>query len=366
MFSTGQRLPNRRARKQVHAQAFVPPAWLRNPHAMTLTSRYWPRPALLKGIRTEARLFTVSPDSKVLGWCHWQADATRHPTLILLHGLEGCAGSPYMLGLTCKAWRAGCNVIRLNQRNCGGSEHLSPTLYNGGQTDDVWGVITELTSQDGLSALWLGGYSMGGNLALLLAGRLGSPPPFLKGVMAVCPDIDPAACVRALETPGNWIYHHHFVRSMKGLIRRKARLFPGRFDVSRLPAIRTLRALDDAFTAPDGGYESAEDYYEQTGARHVLAHIRVPTLIVTSQDDPFIPFRMFENPALKHNSHIAVIATEHGGHCGFLQRGQPDEDRYWAENRLVERIVEQVKNTGALQLSHMERQGMAKTASDPS
>lgn len=352
--------------KKLHPQGYMPPAWLRNPHAMTLVSRYWPRPALLKGIPTDARLFTVSPDSKVLGWCHWQANARRHPTLILLHGLEGCAESQYMLGLTRKAWWAGCNVIRLNQRNCGGSEHLTPTLYNGGLTGDVWSVITELSSQDGLRALWLAGYSMGGNLALLLAGQLGPPPPFLKGVMAVCPDIDPATCVRALEQRANWIYHYHFVRSMKGLVRRKAKLFPGKFDVSRLPAIRTLRALDDAFTAPDGGYESAEDYYNQTGARHVLANIGVPTLIVTAKDDPFMPYRMFENPALTHNSHITVIATEHGGHCGFLQRGQPDEDRYWAENRLVECILEQVKKEGALRRSPVERQGMVNTARDPS
>ena len=137
---------------------------------MTVVSRYWPRRSLLRGIPTEARLFTVAPDSQVLGWCHWQTDAKRHPTLILLHGLEGCGQAHYMRGLAGKAWRAGCNVIRLNQRTCGGTEHLTPTLYNGGLTGDVATVLHELSSQDGLEEFWVAGYSMGGNLGASAGG----------------------------------------------------------------------------------------------------------------------------------------------------------------------------------------------------
>jgi uncharacterized protein len=340
---------------EIDRQSFVPHPLLWNAHVMTVVSRYWPRRSLLRGMPTEARLFTVAPESQVLGWCHWQTDARRHPTLILLHGLEGCSKAHYMRGLARKAWHAGCNVIRLNQRTCGGTEHLTPTLYNGGLTGDVATVLQELSSQDGLEEFWVAGYSMGGNLALLLAGQLGAKSLSrqaqggrvewgsfqgrLKGVMAVCPDIDPEACVTALEQRSNRIYHDYFVNSMKSRLRRKAKLFPDRFDISRLAAIRTLRGLDDAFTAPDGGYQSAQDYYERTGARHVLAEIEVPTLIVTAKDDPFIPYRMFETPALQHNSNITLMAVESGGHCGFFQRRQPGEDRYWAENRLIEFIV---------------------------
>ena len=329
---------------EIDPHSFVPHPLLRNAHVMTVVSRYWPRRALLAGIPTEARLFTVALDSKVLGWCHWQTDPRRHPTLILLHGLEGCGEAHYMRGLARKAWQARCNVIRLNQRTCGRTEHLTPTLYNGGLTGDVGAVLEELSSQDRLEEFWVGGYSMGGNLALLLAGQSTPAPRLLKGVMAVCPDIDPEVCVTALEQRSNRIYHDYFVNSMKRRIRRKAKLFPGKFDVARLAAIRTLRALDDAFTAPDGGYQSAEDYYDRTGARHVLAEIEVPALIVTAKDDPFIPYRMFETPALQHNSHIILMAVERGGHCGFFQCRQPGEDRYWAENRLIEFIVKPVKS----------------------
>ncbi len=196
-------------------------------------------------------------------------------------------------------------------------------------------VVEELFAHDGLEAIWLGGYSMGGNLVLKAAGELGSSHTALKGVVAVCPNIDPAACTDALIRPRNWIYNRHFVQSLKARLRWKAALFPGKYDLSRLPAIRTLLDFDEAYTAPDGGYQNAADYYERAGARHVLGAVTVPTLIMTAQDDPFIPYRIFDVPALRQNRHIRFVAPHHGGHCGFIQRATLGEDRYWAENRLI-------------------------------
>jgi predicted alpha/beta-fold hydrolase len=315
---------------------FDPHPLLRNPHLMTLFPRYWPRRGLLAGIPARARLFEVAPGSWVLGHCHWQAEPNRHPAVILIHGLEGCAESHYMAGIAGKAWRAGFNVVRLNQRNCGGTEHLTPTLYNSGLSGDLRAVAMDLSDRDGIAAVWLAGYSMGGNLALKAAGETRNTLPTLKGVVAVCPNIDPAACVEALEAGGNRLYHRHFVTSLRARLRLKARLFPGTIDVSRLARLRTLREIDDAFTAPDGGYASAADYYERSGARHVLSAIQVPTLIITAQNDPFIPYRIFEVPAIRMNPWIRLAAPRHGGHCGFVQRARHGEDRYWAENRLVE------------------------------
>lgn len=318
---------------------FDPHPALWHPHLMTLFPRYWPRRGLRRGIPTDARLFQVASDSRILGYCHWQRDPKHHSTLILVHGLEGCSESHYMIGIASKAWRAGLNVIRLNQRNCGGTEHLTPTLYNGGLSGDVRAVAAELSARDGLAAIWLAGYSMGGNLILRAAGEAGAAVPALKGVVAVCPNIDPAACVDALEERRNWIYHRHFVTSLHARLRRKAPLFPGKFNLSGLAGRRTLREIDEAYTAPDGGYRSAADYYERTGARHVLGSLRVPTLIITAQDDPFIPYRIFQVPALRENPWIRLVAPPHGGHCGFIQRTRVQEDRYWAENRLLDFIT---------------------------
>ena len=142
-------------------------------------------------------------------------DRSKAPGLILVHGLEGCHESHYMRGLPHKAWYAGFNVIRFNQRNCAGTEHLTPTLYNGGLSQDIRAVADELVSKDGIQVIFVAGYSMGGNLVLKMAGEARNEFPALRGVAAVCPNIHPAACVAALEERRNWVYHKHFMVKLK-------------------------------------------------------------------------------------------------------------------------------------------------------
>lgn len=314
---------------------------------MTIVPRLWPRRDLLRDVPVEARLFSVAKDTKLLGFCHWHKDKKACRTAVLVHGLEGCSESHYMRGIAAKAWRAGLNVVRLNQRNCGGTEALTPTLYNSGLSEDYKAVVEELANVDGLSDIWLVGYSMGGNLVLKTAGEAGADLPALRGVLAVCPNIDPAACVNALEQPRNRLYHSYFLKRLKARMQRKAVLFPGKFDLSDLRAIGTMREFDDRYTAPDGGYRDAADYYERAGARHVLAQVRVPTVIMTAQDDPFIPYTTFQTSSLRNNPRIRLIAPVHGGHCGFFQRLKPSEDRYWVENRLVEVMAKGLRQSEA-------------------
>jgi predicted alpha/beta-fold hydrolase len=322
----------------IDASAFVPPLMLRNAHAMTIFPKYWPRGEPLSGIPTERRLFQVCDATAILAYCHWQMYRRRAATLLLLHGLEGCSNSHYMQGLAAKGWRSGMNVLRLNQRTCGGSEGLSTGLYNGGLSNDYRQVVEELITRDGLTRLWFVGYSMGGNLALKLGGEVGTALPELRGIMAVCPNIDPARCVAALEQPRNRLYHDYFLRRLKARVRRKAALDARRWPVEPLSKIRTIRAFDDFYTAPDGGYCNVADYYDRSGARHVLGAIRVPTVILTAQDDPFIPYSMFTDPAIGVNPHITLSAPRYGGHCGFFQRSRSGEDRFWAENQIIRTI----------------------------
>ena len=318
------------------SDTFVPPPLLRNPHLMTLVPSYWRRGPLLKGMPVKSRLFTTAPGTQLLGLCHWQPDPKACRTVVLVHGLEGCSESHYMHGIASKAYRAGINVVRMNQRNCGGTEHLTPTLYNSGLGQDYRSIVDELANKDGLPRLWLVGYSMGGNLVLRAAGEAGLSEPALAGTIAVCPNIDPTQCVDALERPSNWIYHHHFLTGLKARMRRKASLFPGKWDLTGLDRIRTLREFDDRYTAVDGGYRSGAVYYDRAGARHILGSIAVPTTIITAQNDPFIPYSMFALPAIQNNPSIRLIAPRYGGHCGFFQGFSQEEDPYWAENRIVD------------------------------
>jgi len=317
---------------------FTPATLLRNQHLMTIVPGFWPRRALLAGIPTESRLFTTDPHSQLLGFCHWQPDRAACQTMVLVHGLEGSSESHYMQGIASKAYRAGMNVIRLNQRTCGGTEHLTPTLYNSGLSQDYRAVVQELSYKDRLDHIWLVGYSMGGNLVLKAAGESGSSEAALAGAIAVCPNIDPTQCAKALEEPRNWLYHYHFLAKLKARMKRKAALFPDRWNLTGLDRIRGISEFDDRYTAPDGGYASGADYYDRAGARHVLGQIAVPTIIITAQDDPFIPYSMFSLAAITQNPHIVLRAPHYGGHCGFVQRDRQDEDKFWVENRIIELI----------------------------
>jgi uncharacterized protein len=283
------------------------------------------------------RYFDVDADSRVAADCHWQPRAWEHPTLIALHGLNGSSDAHYMRGLAAKAFGRGLNVVRLNQRNCGGTEPLSVGLFHSGLTADAAHVVHELGEIDGLPAIAIAGYSLGGNVALKLAAEYGTHAPrTLRAIAAVSPIIEIADCVRALERPGNALYQWNFVRDLKRRIRRKERLRSGHFNLERLAAIRTVREFDDAYTAPYFGFRSAEDYYYRASSLRIIDRIALPTLVITAEDDPFVPSQPFYDPKLRGNSHIHLQVCEHGGHCGFVGPSSGSDDGYWAENQIVD------------------------------
>lgn len=323
---------------------FVPHPALKNGHAQTLAGALIPRRFKLAMANREERLFTVAPGIQVLGYCSWQAERRAHPTLVLAHGMEGSTESRYMLGTAEKALAAGFNVIRMNVRNCGGTEHLTPTLYHAGLTDDLKQVIQELSRRDGLREIYLAGFSLGGNMVMKLAGEYaGAPPPELRGVITVSPSIDLASCADAIELRSNMIYHFRFITSLRNRLRRKARLFPDRYDVSRLRGVWTIRRYDDLITAPHMGFQNVAHYYERASSLPFIKQIAVPALIIHAKDDPFIPFAQFTRDEVTANPNVALIAPDHGGHVGFLSASGEGESRFWAESMVVDfvRLISQ-------------------------
>ena len=311
-------------------------------HKQTLYA--WARPRQFPRLPPAVeRYFDVAPDARVLAHCHFKGgtgEGGAAPTLILLHGLEGSSTAHYMRGIADKAWAAGWDVVRLNQRNCGGTERLSRGLYHSGLTHDVRHVVRELIDHDGVPAVAVAGYSLGGNLTLKLAGELAdTPPPQLVGVCAVSPTMDLAACVEALERRSNLVYEWNFVRNLKGRMRRKAGVFPGEFSLEPLKRIWTVRQFDEAYTAPHHGFRDAADYYYRASALRVADRIHVPTLIIAAEDDPFVPASTFRDPTVSANPKITVVITPHGGHCAYVERGDGDYDGYWAEREIV-RFIE--------------------------
>lgn len=321
--------------QQKATSAFQPHPLLKNGHAMTVAAAYWPRRFSLPD--AERRLFKVEEGTQLLSHCHWQPGKGRDvPVLIIVHGLEGSSESNYVRGAAEKAFQRGFHVVRVNQRNCGGSERLTPTLYNSGMSDDYRTVFEELSGSDGFTQIFFAGYSMGGNLVTKMAGELGDRAPrALRGVCAVCPAIDLAACADALEKRNNYFYQRHFVSSLMSRYARKAKLFPERYSRDGFAKIRSVRQFDDAITAPCFGYRDAQEYYEAASARKIVADIRVPLLMITAQDDPFVPYESFLAALVEENPSIQFEAPEHGGHCGFIS-GKRGAERFWVEQRIVD------------------------------
>ena len=310
---------------------------------MTIAAALWPRWYSRRVSHPfQSRYFELAPDVQVLAECHIVPNDTARPTLVIIHGLEGSSRSPDILNLASKCAAAHMNVICLNLRNCGNTLHLCPGLYNGGMSDDVRLVLKELRERDGLTNIFVVGYSLGGNIVLKLGGELGrSGSDYLKGICAISPAIDLAACVRAIERGVNQFYEQRFLLGLKDKIRKKDRLFPGRYAVSQLPRVWTIRAFDNTFTAPDGGFADAEEYYFKSSSISILDQIDVPTLIIAAKDDPLVPFSIFSSPKL-NNPSIRLLTPDHGGHSGFLNAipSKSDNDIFWAENRVIQFCAE--------------------------
>jgi predicted alpha/beta-fold hydrolase len=307
---------------------------LRGGHRQTLASFFLPR--RLSVPSAEKHLIEVEPGVQVLCHCHWQQDRKNALTLIIVHGLEGSSESQYMLGIAAKGVAAGMNVVRMNQRNCGGTDALSPTLYHSGRSQDIAAVAKNLQLQDRISRFALAGFSMGGNLVLKLAGEWGQGgPPQFRAVAAVCPSMNLAASADALHAPANRLYEYYFMWQLRRRLRAKARLFPGVFDTARMRGVTSLREFDDQVTAHYCGFEGASDYYERSAAANVVDRIAVPTLILHAANDPFIRILPETRQKILANPHITFVETEDGGHCSFL--AQPDgDDGRWAERQVVE------------------------------
>lgn len=266
--------------------------------------------------------------------CHWQANRQGALTVIAVHGLEGSSDSQYMRGIAQKALALGMNVVRMNQRNCGGTEALAPTLYHSGLSGDVGAVAQTLVASEKLTRIALVGYSMGGNLVLKLAGEWGQIHPELEAVAAVCPALDLAASADALHEPANRLYELHFVRRLKQRLALKAQLFPGQFDIAAANGASSVREFDNQVTAPFSGFRDANDYYARAAASNVVDRIAVPTLIVHSADDPFIRIQHETQDKILGNRNIRYVETAHGGHCAFLATPN-GYDGYWAERQIV-------------------------------
>jgi len=319
---------------QTKSNEFIARRGLRGGHVQTLASFLLRRRFALPD--PEERFVGVEPGIQVLCHCNWQPDRRDKLTVVILHGLEGSSESGYAMGIAEKGLAQSMNIIRMNQRNCGGTDNLAPTLYHSGRSADLAAVARHFIERDGIQRLAFVGYSMGGNLVLKLAGEWGvQAPAQFRAVAAVCPAMDLAASADGLHLSSNRLYEIYFLRKLRDRLRTKARCFPKAFDVARLGGIRSLRDFDEKITAHYSGFTGADDYYARSSAANVIDRITIPALIIHAANDPFIRILPETRRKLACNPHIKFVETSDGSHCSFIAAPN-GYDGHWAEQQVIE------------------------------
>ncbi len=307
----------------------------RNPHLQTIASHYWPRPGSASRWPLQPRLFQTEPGVQVLVQTQLGqavSPAKPAPHLILVHGLEGSGAAEYIRSLAFAALQAGFSVHRFHMRTCGGTEHLCSTLYHAGLTTDLLSVLSQVgqavSPANPATPVILVGFSLGANVVLKLAGELADRAPgLIQAAIAVSAPLDLAACARRISEPANRLYERRFVRRMRARL-----IATGRYSVRDLAGLHSLIAIDDRITAPAFGFSGADHYYRTQSALNFVGAIRIPTLLIQARDDHFIPFSIFDSPAVRSNPFLELLAPAHGGHIGFLARGP---HRFWLDRVII-------------------------------
>ena len=297
----------------------------RNPHLQTILSHFWRRPDTHR-FPVLSKFYQTEPDVQVLVTS--QQPESPRGDLVMVHGLESSSAAGYIRSLAARALGRGYAAHTVHMRTCGGTEHLCPTLYHAGLTSDLLAVLEEFR-RDRRSPVWLVGFSLGGNVVLKLAGELGErAAELIRGVCAISTPLDLGACAAQLSAPENRLYERRFVRRMRTRLCATGRYRPEDFH-----GLRTVREIDDRITAPSFGFGNADNYYRTQSAIRFIAQIRVPVLLIQSRDDTLAPFDAFESDAVRDNPRIELLATDHGGHLGFIGRSP---HRFWVDHAILE------------------------------
>lgn len=253
---------------------------------------------------------------------------------VLCHGLEGSSESKYVQH-TCKLlsdndW----DVLCMNYRGCSGEMNRKVQMYHSGFTADLHFLLEKF--QDGYDDIALVGYSLGGNMVLKYIGDGILPlSSKIKAAVGISVPCDLHAGSIHISRWENKIYDIRFLKTLKEKIKLKHRMFPDQVDTSRLDEVKTLFAFDDVYTAPIHGFKDAADYYAQCHCKQFLENIEVPSLIITSLDDPFFPESSYPFAEAKNNENLYFMPTKYGGHVGFVNLGQQS---YWNEKQILKFI----------------------------
>ena len=313
------------------ARRYTPPRWLAGAHAQTLAGKFFR--SARKGILTSERIETPDGDFLDIDWMPERDPAA--PLVLLLHGLEGHTKRGYMVQTCLALADRGMRAVGLNFRGCSGEVNRNPRFYHSGETEDIGFVFGTLRERFPSRPLMAVGFSLGGNVLLKYLGEQGAKNAArVSAAVAISVPYDLSAGTEALDRGGMArIYSHYFLRSLLRKVRVKKEILANVLDLDAVCASQTLRDFDDAATAKLHGFAGAEDYYRKSSSNRFIQSVRVPTLLIHSRDDPFLPLAALPFSAIDANPFLSLALTKGGGHVGFFEGGPPWNPTFWMEEQ---------------------------------
>ncbi len=301
------------------SDGFTPPWHLRNGHVQTVLNSVGPRRVrarrVLERLSSEVLTLQAEDGTRLVAELDRAGPATSS-IVILIHGWEGCSRSAYILTTAARLLEHGHDVLRLNLRDHGDTYHLNPELFNSTRSPEVASALQGFVDTNPYARVCLGGFSLGASFALRIAAdngeRLG-----LDRVFAVCPPVDPANAMDALNS-GPFIYEQYFFKRWRNSLQRKLHCFPELDYADDLARAKSLDDLNEMFIPRFTIYPTVQDYfaaYAVVGDR--LASLRVPTWLIATEDDPIIP--VGDLARIDPIDDLCIEVSRFGGHCGFIE-----------------------------------------------
>lgn len=315
-------------------EIYSPPWWLRGSHAQTIWGKVLRN---RRELQLSRRMFPT-PDGDDLE-LYSLPEIASAPHIVLLHGLEGSLNSHYVNGVLSAAADARFNAHAMMFRSCGSGTNRTKRFYHSGETGDMRGVVDFLAAEHPSSPLFLAGVSLGGNVLLKFLGEAPErvPANVVAAVAASVP-YDLSRSAEAINSGFSRMYQRFFLRTLKAKAARKAERFADLPSAKEISQVRTMTEFDDLVTAPLHGFSGAEDYYSRSSAIRFLSGIRIPTLLLSAFDDPFLPSDVLESVAKEAEGNRALHIEFHrrGGHAGFVAGRFPWRPDYYMDRRIIE------------------------------
>lgn len=263
------------------------------------------------------------------------------PIVVMFHGLEGSSRSHYARAMAAELLALGWGGAIVHFRGCSGEPNRLARAYHSGDSAEIDWVLRRLKALAGTCALFAVGVSLGGNALLKWLGEQGSSAAsLLHAAAAISAPVDLAAAGDGLARGFNRVYTRMFLNSLKARSLEKWQRYPMAFDRARMLRARNLRQFDDVVTAALHGFDGVDDYYRRASAKPWLRHIRLPTLMISARNDPFVPSWSLPQADALSSSVTAEFPAE-GGHVGFVSGSFPGHLQ-WLPTRVLEFFQQQV------------------------